>query len=359
MNTVRIAVVGAGWISQIAFLPAVHAVPNARVVALVSGNAQRTRELADFHDIPDVVPYEDFDAYLAAGKVDAVYIATPNSLHADYAIRAARAGCHVLVEKPLATTVAECQAMIDACDAAGVHLMTAYRLHHDPGTVAFLDRIRAGEIGDPRVFTSLFTFQSAPDNHRLKGTHWGGPLQDIGVYSLNAARHIFGAEPIEVIAMSSHGNNDPRWTEVPETTAVTLRFPGGRLAQFVSSFGTDARDTYTVLGTTGTLTADPAFKFDIDLGTTLHRDERIIAQDTAEPVDDFACMIQYFADCIQSGQRPENDGHEGLADVAIMRAIEQAAETGQAQRLDLPSRPSHPDATTLRHLPRTDRRLVF
>ncbi|WP_420325242.1 Gfo/Idh/MocA family protein [Mameliella sp.] len=359
MQRVRYAVVGVGWISQIAFLPAVAQTGNSEVTAIVSGSTDAARKLAEFHGIPEVLTYEDYDALLASDRIDAVYIALPNSLHADYAIRALKAGKHALVEKPLAPTVAECRAMIEAADASGAYLMTAYRLHHEPGTVKVLDRIRRGEIGDPRVFTSVFGFQSAADNHRLRPEHWGGPLQDIGVYCLNAARHIFGDEPTEVAAMGSNGDGDPRFAEVEESVAVTLRFPSGRLAQFIASFGTDEQDSYTVLGTRGTLDVSPAFRFETDVALTQRAAG--VPQDhvVAPECDHFGAQTAYFSDCIRTGQPPEDDGAEGLADVTIMRAIEEAMRTGKAQSVALPPRPSHPGPDTLRRVPRTDHRLVL
>ena len=196
---VRYAVVGAGWISQEAFLPAIPQVENSAVNAIVSGNPDGAGKLAEFYGIEHVYSYDDYDAMLAADVVDAVYVALPNSMHADYAIRAMRAGKHALVEKPLAISIAECEAMIAAAEEAGVFLMTAYRLHSEPGTVKVLDLIQAGEIGEPRHFASTFSFQSDDDNHRLLAKHWGGPLQDIGVYCLNAARHCLASEPTQAV----------------------------------------------------------------------------------------------------------------------------------------------------------------
>lgn len=359
MQKIRYAVVGAGWISQIAFMPAVAQTGNSRITAIVSGNAEAAAKLAEFHGVEHIVDYDGYDALLAGDLIDAVYIALPNSMHADYAIRAARAGKHVLVEKPLAITVEECQAMIDAADAAGVWLMTAYRLHCEPGTIAVLDRIRAGEIGEPRYFSSTFTLQAAPGNHRLQAKHWGGPLQDIGVYCINAVRHVFQAEPQEVFAMTSRGNGDPRFAEVEEALAVTLRFPGDRLAQFYVSFGTGGLDQYRVHGTRGDLTVDPGYRFETEIAFRRRVDEDEVETHVAEPCDHFGAQTAYFSDCILNGTRPEPDGQDGLADVAIMRAIERAAATGQVQKLDLPARPAHPSAQTLRMVPRTDRRLVL
>ncbi|QDY70614.1 Gfo/Idh/MocA family protein [Qingshengfaniella alkalisoli] len=359
MQKVRYAVVGAGWISQIAFMPAVAQTGNSEITVIVSGNADAARKLADFHDVPHVVPYEDYDKILADDLVDAVYIALPNSMHADYAIRAARAGKHLLVEKPLAISVEECEAMIAAAEEAGVHLMTAYRLHHEPGTVELLEQIRKGAIGDPRIFSSVFSLQSVLGNHRLQSKHWGGPLQDIGVYCLNAARQVFGDEPVEVVAMEGGAEGDPRFTEVAEAVAVTLRFPEGRFAQFVASFGADANDSFQVVGTQGTLTMDPAFKFDDALKMRLRQNEKTVDEISAEQVDHFGAMTAYFSDCIMNGSPPENDGYEGLADVKAMIAIEKAAATGRAQKIDIAPRTARPGPDTVRHIPCTQRRLVL
>lgn len=357
MDKVRYAVVGAGWISQEAFMPGVPASGNSVITAIVSGNAQNAQRLADFHGVPHVYPYERYEEMLAADVVDAVYVALPNSMHADYTIRAARAGKHILVEKPLATTEAECEAMIAAAEEAGVFLMTAYRLHVEPGTVALLEEIRAGAIGDPRLFTSTFSFQSATGNHRLEARHWGGPLQDIGVYCLNAVRHVFEGEPIEAIAMTSD-DDDPRFAEVAGTMGVTLRFPRGRIAQFLVSFGAGEVDCYRVVGTEGDVTLEPGFKFETATKMRLHRGEETIIREFPR-LDQFAAQTAYFSDCIKTGTRPEPDGEEGLADVRAMRAIERAAETGTPQKIASPPRPSHPTPDMVRRCPVTDKRLVF
>lgn len=358
MDKVRYAVVGAGWISQEAFLPAIHETPNSEVTAIVSGSRDAAEKLAEFHGVPQVFGYEDYDRMLAEDVCDAVYIALPNSMHADYAIRAAKAGKHALVEKPLAVSVEECEAMIRAAEESGTLLMTAYRLHSEPGTVKVLDLIRAGEIGEPKLFASTFSFQSAADNHRLLAEHWGGPLQDIGVYCLNAARHCLGGEPQEVTAMKVHGNGDPRFAEVEGSMAVTMRFPKDRLAQFIISFESDDTDTYRVIGTEGEITVEQAYDFHFNprIWLTKGRDRREIE---VPDTDHFAGQTAYFSDCIRAGKRPEPDGEEGLADVRALLAIEAAAKSGQAQKVDTPQRDNHPDADCVRVLPRTERRLVL
>jgi predicted dehydrogenase len=358
LTKIRYAVVGAGWISQEAFMPSVHQTGNSVMTAIVSGNVEAARRLAAFHDVEHIFPYERYDEMLRAGLVDAVYIALPNSLHADYAIRAARAGVHALVEKPLATTVAECEAMIAAAAEAGVFLMTAYRLHNEPGTLEALEIIRRGEIGDPRIFNSVFSFQSGPDNHRLKAEHWGGPLQDIGVYCLNAARQAFGCEPVEAVAATVHGAGDPRFREVEETIAATLRFPGDRIATFLASFGAHATDHWRVQGTDGEIEMSPGFRFETATRMRLVRGGEVIDR-TFPRFDQFSGQVAYFSDCILTGTAPEADGHEGLADVRAMRAIEAAARTGRPQPIETPARDRRPTPDMARRFPPTDRRLVL
>ncbi len=358
MKKIRYAVVGTGWISQIAFMPSIAQTGNSEMTAIVSGNRANAEKLAAFYGIPHIYSYEQYDEMLKAGVVDAVYIALPNSMHAEYAIRAAKAGIHALVEKPLAVTVEECERMIAAADTAGVWLMTAYRLHTEPATLEAIDMIRRGEIGDPRIFTSVFSFPMAAGNHRLKAEHWGGALQDIGVYCINAMRHLFQSEPTEIIAAAATMPNDPRFAEVPEMVAATLRFPGERIAQFVASFGADDLDQYRVVGTTGQIEVSSGYRFDRQI--TLHVTKGGTTEVKAYPqYDHFSSQAHYFSNCILNGVRPEADGGDGLADVAIMRAIEKAVETGQAQKLALPARDQHPVKEFGKEFPMAEKRLML
>jgi predicted dehydrogenase len=357
MSKVRFAVIGAGWISQEAFLPAVEQTGNAEVTAIVSGNAAKARRLADFYGTAEVYDYAAFDTMAASGKVDAVYIATPNSGHCEYALRAAGHGLHVLVEKPLATTVADAESMIAAAKAAEVYLMTAYRLHNDPATLRVAELVGSGVIGDARFFSSSFAFQSAPDNHRLEASHWGGPLQDLGVYCLNAARHIFHENPVRTIAMPGFGHLDERFKQVEEGIAVTLEFSKGRMAQFYAGFGADTLDEFHVAGTKGSITLNNAYRFGVARKLTLqHGDgsETISFSET----DNFSGMIAYFADCIQHGTAPLANGAEGLADMTAMIAIEAAAKSLQPQTVPkLPPFPSY-DVKMLRSFPQARRKLL-
>jgi predicted dehydrogenase len=358
MKKIRYAVVGSGWISQIAFMPGVDQTGNSEMTAIVTGNRAGAQKLAKFYGIEHVFSYDQYDDMLRQGVVDAVYIALPNSMHADYAIRAAEAGVHALVEKPLAVSVTECEAMIAASDKAGVWLMTAYRLHNEPGTIDVIDRIRKGEIGDPRFYSSLFSFQVAAGNHRLKAEHWGGPLQDLGVYCLNAARHTFGSEPTEAMAMTSHGDNDPRFAEVEGTIKTLLRFPGDRLAHFTVSFGAADLDQYRIVGSEGDIEVSPGFRFENTMKMRLTRGGKV-TEKTYPTVDHFSGMTAYFSDCILKGQRPEPDGGDGLNDVRALLAIEKAAQTGLPQKIVSDQRPGGPTPGMTRIFPPTEKRLML
>ena len=279
-------------------------------------------------------------------------------MHADFAIRAARAGKHIMVEKPLASTENEALAMIEAARKDGVFLMTAYRLHNEPGTVAVLEHIRANAIGRPLFFQSVLSFQAALGNHRLKAKAWGGPLQDVGVYCVNAARHIFAEEPIEAMAMAHRPGDDPRFPEVDASIAATLRFPSGGLAQFVASFGAAEVDSYRVVGTHGDLELDPGFRFETATKLRLRRQGKI--EEVQFPqIDHFGAQVAYFSDCIAAGTPPEADGEEGLADMRALIAIERAASTGKPRPIASPVRARHPTPDMVRHCAPTDRRLVL
>ena len=357
MKKVRYAVVGAGWISQEAFMPAVDQTGNSVMTAIVTGNADNADRLAGFYGIPRVFSYQEYDTALESDTFDAVYIALPNSMHADFAVRALRRGVHAMVEKPLAVTVAQCEAMIEAARDSGGFLMTAYRLHCEPGTVEALRLIRSGAIGAPRMFSSDFSFQVENGNHRLDAKHWGGPLQDIGVYCLNAARHVFAAEPVEAIAMKGSGC-DPRFAEVEETLTAILRFPDDGLAAFSVGFNAAEVDTFRVIGTEGEIEMRQSYRFETPTRMTLRRGRDVSERDFPD-IDHFGAQTEYFSDCILGGNEPKPDGEEGLADVRALLAIEKAANTGQPQSIDSPSRMRSPSPDMVRLVERTSRRLVL
>ena len=341
---VRYAVVGMGYISQAAILPAfAHAKRNSRLVALVSDDPEKQRKLARRHGAERTYGYEEYDECLASGEVDAVFIALPNSMHRDYAVRAANAGVHVLCEKPMALTEGECADMIRAAGESSVKLMIAYRLHFEGANLAAIEAVRAGKLGEPRIFTSTFTMQiEDEDNIRLKADLGGGALYDIGVYCINAARYLFRAEPEEVFAWSAT-RDDPRFDEVDEMTSAVLRFPDQRLASFTVSFGAADVSTYRIVGTEGDLRVEPAYEMAEDLVHHLTRKGRT-REKSFPKRDQFAPELLHFSRCVLEDLDPEPGGAEGLADVRIVRALLRSAETGTPVALDIVPPPERPGA---------------
>ena len=332
-GVISYAVVGQGYIAQAAVLPAfAHAKRNSRLAAIVSGDPAKRRELGQIYGVERTYAYEEYDKCLASGEIDAVYIALPNNQHCDYTLRAAKAGVHVLCEKPLAVDEAECRRMIDACRRHRVKLMTAYRLHFEQATLKAIEAAASGEIGEPRLFVSSFTMDVKAPNIRLESELGGGTLYDIGIYCINAARHLFRAEPVEVFAMTA-GRPVKRFSEVEESASVSLRFPGERLATFTTSFGADKTSEYTVIGTKGSLRVDPAYELGSGLDHHLTRGDKT-KHEHFEKRDQFAPELLHFSDCILEDRAPEPSGEEGLLDVRVIRALYKSARLGRPVKLE-------------------------
>jgi glucose-fructose oxidoreductase len=330
---VRYAVVGLGYIAQVAVLPAFkHSQENSQLLALVSGDERKRNNLAKKYKISKTYSHEQYADCLASGEIDAVYIALPNNMHRAYAEGAAEAGVHVLCEKPMALTEQECESMIDACSRSNVKLMIAYRLHFEKGNLAAMTAVREGKIGEPRIFRSAFCQQVNSGNSRLRRSLGGGPLYDIGVYCINAARYIFQAEPEEVFAYGASRHNDSRFNEVQEMSSALLRFPGDRLASFTCSFGAADRSAYEVIGTKGALRMDPAYEMVGDLKCELTIDGRK-HKSTYKKRDQFGPELVYFSNCVLQGVTPEPNGKEGMADVRIIQALFESQDKKRAVQI--------------------------
>lgn len=328
---IRYAVVGLGWIAQEVILPAFKDARNAALSALVTDNPKKAKKLSKKYEVSQTFGYQQYDELLRSGAVDAVFITLPNSMHKDYTVRAARAGIHVLCEKPMADSVAECEEMIRAAEEGGVKLMIAYRLHFEPANLRAVELIQQGAIGEPRIFHSILSQQVKEGNVRLKRHMGGGPLMDMGVYPINACRYLFRDEPREVVGMGGN-SGDTRFSEVHEMASAILRFPGDRLAVFTCSFGAASADTFQVIGTKGDLRLEPAFDYHPKYNVRLKVDNKE-QKFTANKVDQFGGEIEYFSECIIKNVEPEPNGYEGLADVRIVEALLQSMRTKQAVEL--------------------------
>jgi predicted dehydrogenase len=327
---IRYAIVGLGHLSQVAILPAFRHARRSELAALVSGDSSKGRVLSKKYGVP-AYNYDDFEVAVEKEGVDAAFIVLPNTQHRQFTERAATARVHVLCEKPMATTQRDCEAMIRACDRARVKLMIAYRLHFTDSQVRAIELARSGKLGDLRTFSSLFAMQVKDDNIRVKEETGGGPLLDIGIYCINAARYLFGAEPVEVTAMSAT-SDDPRFKEVDEMVSAVMRFPGDRLATFTCSFGAHDISNFQLVGTDAILHFEPAYDYTDDMQWTIRRGARENKK-TFPKGDQFAAEMDYFSQCIIKNIEPEPSGAEGLADIRIISAIDEAARSGRSVEL--------------------------
>ncbi|MBD2311265.1 Gfo/Idh/MocA family oxidoreductase [Desertifilum sp. FACHB-1129] len=343
---IRYAVVGLGWFAQEAAMPAFAEAENSELVALVSDDSTKLKELSQKYGINHTYSYEEYEDCLTSGEVDAVYIALPNHRHCEYTVRAAKQAIHVLCEKPMAVTEDECEQMIQACNDNDVKLAIAYRLHLEPANMQAVEIVRSGKIGEPRIFNSVFTQQVTEEgNIRLRDVTGGGTLDDIGIYCINAARYLFQDEPIEVYAAAAN-KGEQRFAEVEEMSSAILRFPDERLATFTVSFGAAKVSTYQIVGTQGDLRVDPAYAWHGELKHYLTIDGETQEQ-SFPPHSQLAAEFIYFSDCILNNTDPEPSGMEGLNDVRIIRALYQSIEQGQPvplEPLDYHQRPTKDNA---------------
>jgi predicted dehydrogenase len=250
-------------------------------------------------------------------------------MHAEYTLRAARAGKHVLCEKPMSTSVTDSEAMIAACKAAKVKLMIAYRCHYEPFHLRAIQMIRDGKVGQVQEISSCFGFNIAPGEWRLnKMLAGGGPLYDVGIYSLNATRYLTGEEPAKLTAVMSTIDHDGRFNEVEENMAWTTLFPSGIVASCSTSYGANTGGYFKVYGSKGWLALDPGFNYD---GVHMHGFVDGQEIDELNPSRDpyqFTAQADHFSHCVQNNLEPNTPGEEGLKDMRWIAEIYRAARMG-------------------------------
>ncbi len=339
---VGIAIVGLGRIAVNEMLPAFMQCKHARPVALVTGDRAKGLKIAHQYNIPEsaVLDYADYDKLAGMPEVQAVYIALPNHLHAEYTVRAAQAAKHVLCEKPMANSVADCRTMIEACRKAGRKLMIAYRSQYELLDRTLVKMVREGKLGALKEFVSANSQNMGDPRHwRLRrALAGGGALPDIGLYCINAARFLSGEEPVEVIGNTWSTPGDARFREVEESCQFILRFPSGFIASCTTSYGAHKSQVFRLNGASAWAEMNPAYAY--------HGNKLRVARvaDGKEQVSDiqageknqFTLMIDHFAGCIQQGKDVHTPGEEGLQDQRIMEAIYQSARTRKPVMLTAP-----------------------
>ena len=329
------AIVGLGSLSIHQILPAFAQCEKSKVVALVSGHPDKAAKLALRYGVnqKNIYNYQNYDSLKDNPEVDIIYIVLPNGMHCEYTVRGLQAGKHVLSEKPMANTPAECQQMIDAGRKANRKLMVAYRCRYEPYNQEAIRVARSNELGKTKVILADAGFNmSDPNQWRLKkDLAGGGSLMDIGIYALQAARYLTGEEPAEVNAMMYSTPGDPRFKEVEEAINFQLRFPSGILANCTSSYGYAWQSHYRVVKSEGWLEMDPATAYS-GLRMRVHHGNTIEEKDLPV-VDHFAAEMEHMSGCVMENKEPLTPGEEGLRDLTIMKALYEAAKTGRTVKL--------------------------
>jgi len=328
-------IVGLGKFSVGQILPAFKDSEHARPVALVSGDRAKAEAVATAYDISTkkIYNYDNFDDIANDPDIDVVYIILPNALHAEFTIRAFEAGKHVLCEKPMATSVEDCERMIGAGKQAGRKLMIAYRVQYEPFNMKAIEWARNQHYGPIQFITSETVIDvGGPNQWRLdKKLAGGGSLMDIGIYSLNAMRYLTGEEPTHINAMMHQDTSDPRFSDVEQSIIFQLKFPSGILANCTSSYSTATFNRYAVAFRDGWLKLDPATTY------TGHRfyhgnaekEEQLFLKHASH----FAAEMDHMAECIKNNKPVKTPGEEGLKDVQYMQNIYQAAQGGMTVKL--------------------------
>ncbi|MGV3662297.1 MAG: Gfo/Idh/MocA family protein [Prosthecobacter sp.] len=334
------AIVGLGELALNEVLPAFAGCELSKPVALVSGHPDKARKVAEYYDIEQdaIYNYDNYDKLAEDKRVDIIYIILPNSMHAEYTIRGLKAGKHVLCEKPMSVSVEEAEKMVAAAKEADKKLMVAYRLHYEPFNLRAMEICRSGQLGKIRTFASTNGQNVQAPNIRLSAKLGGGPLGDVGVYSINAARYTIGEEPVEVFATAQQPKDDPRFREVPESVAFTMRYPSGVLAHCDCAFGMAESRFYEVNGTKGSLRMQPAFSY---RGLRLHLREGDPKSNTAEDQElllqaknHFTEEMDHFSRVVLNDESCRTPGEMGLADMRIVKALERSIETGLPVKLE-------------------------
>ena len=321
------AVAGLGSLSTNQIAPALAKTEHARLAGIVTGSTEKAERWKSEFGIDErhVYGYDDMDRLRDDPDIDAVYVVTPNGLHAEHTIRAARAGKHVLCEKPMANSAAECRAMIEACDDAGVRLAVGYRCRFEPHHLECMRLAREREFGAIRHIEAGFGFRIGdPRQWRLRADlAGGGALMDVGIYALQTCRVLTGEEP-EIISAIETKTDLEKFVDVDETVVWEMRFPSGVTASCTTSYNFNGLNRFRALAERGWFGLDPAYSYTGLAGATSRGPLSLPA------VDQFAAEIDDFALCILEGRESIVSGEEGLRDLLAIEAIYESIRSGRA-----------------------------
>ena len=336
---VGFAIVGLGHLALAEILPAFGQCKHAKAVALVSGDADKMAKAAKQYGIKpsSCYSYQTYDQLKDNPEVQAIYIVLPNSQHHEFTIRGAKAGKHILCEKPMASSVKECEEMITACNKAGKKLMIAYRIQYEPLNRAAMKLVRDKTYGKTKLIQMMNCQNQAHDQQwrHKKALAGGGSLPDVGLYCLNTTRFLLGEEPTEVSAQIYSTPGDDRFREIEENVSFVLRFPSGAISQCMTGYGSFNARSYAVYAETGTIKMDPAFSYKGLKQELVHapNGRQVIEQPSNPDKQQFALEMDHMAECVRQNKTPYTPGEEGLQDQRIMEAIYQSAKENRPVKL--------------------------
>ena len=327
---VKWGILGYAGIAIRALIPAIQASGNAQLYALSSRDEAVARKAANEHRSEKA--YGSYQALLDDPEVEAVYNPLPNSMHAEWTIKAAEKGKHILCEKPIAVDVKECEQMIDACRKNGVKLMEAFMYRFHPQNIRVRELIKEGVIGEVRQMRASFSFNFTDlDNIRMRHDLAGGAMMDLGCYTINVCRFIFASDPEEVYANVGFGAE----SKVDEVASGLLKFPGERLAQFDCSFRASRRQNYEVVGNKGSIQVlSPFVPGDVDTKIIV-TDEKDSGDETITipAVDQYKLEVEHFSECVITGSEPRYGGEDALANMRVIEAVYNSGQSSKVVRV--------------------------
>jgi predicted dehydrogenase len=324
-----IALVGLGKYSTEQLAPALLDTKKCRLTGIVTGSPEKATAWKEKYGIADthVYNYENFDSIKDNPDIDIVYIVLPNAMHAEYSIRAAKAGKHVICEKPMAVTIEECESMIMASKEAGKLLSIGYRLHFEPYNLAMAEFGQNRTFGDVKKIIAKDGMDIEPNVWRLnKKLAGGGPLMDVGIYCVQAALYTSGELPVAITAKEGRKTDMKRFSEVEQSMKWSMEFPSGLIAECETSYA-EEMNLLRAEAEEGWFQLQPAYEYQGIKGKASDGPLEF------PQVKQQALQMDDFANCIMNNKKSKVPGEMGLRDVKILQAIYESARTGKKIRL--------------------------
>lgn len=321
-----IALVGLGKYSTEQLAPSLLQTEHCYLAGIVTGSPDKAEKWKNQYDIPseNIYNYDTFDSIKENKDIDIVYVVLPNTMHAEYSIRAAKAGKHVICEKPMAMNVNECEQMIQACKEANTHLSIGYRLHfdtHNQKVMRLGKENPTGNIISMRAFNGRKIEKGTWRTDRERG---GSPLRDMGVYCVQACLYTLGTEPIAVTAKELPKTDLERFEEIEETVNWQMEFADGTVADCWASYS-QSMDAFDVVTEKGGFGLKPAFYYEGLEGYSSHAAFEV----EANPKKQQALQMDDFALCILTQQTTRVPGEMGMRDVKILTAVFESVKSKQ------------------------------